>query len=122
MAITAVDRLERESARHTIDEARQILGLTYAEIASALGVTGRMLLRYRKEKNTPSRKVLLQLDHLRHIIYLLGEVFRDREEGLGWLFSPVNSLQGRRGIDLIRKGELDEVVSVLAALYSGAFL
>jgi uncharacterized protein (DUF2384 family) len=121
MALTTVDRLERETARKTIEDARETFGLNYEDIASALDVTRRMLLRYRKEKNTPSPKVRDRLEALRQISYLLGEVFTSREDGLMWLYTPVPLLQGRRPIDLMRKGELDEVLSVLAGHYSGAF-
>jgi putative toxin-antitoxin system antitoxin component (TIGR02293 family) len=122
MAVAIVDRLERETARKTIEEARESFGLNYEDIASALDVTRRMLLRYRKEKNTPSAKVRDRLEALRQISHLLDEVFGDPEDGLRWLYTPVPLLQGRRPIDLMRKGELDQVLSVLAGHYSGAFV
>lgn len=122
MAVAAVDRLERETARRTIEDTRESFGMNYQEIASALDVTRRMLLRYRKEKNTPSPKVRDRMEALRQISHLLGEVFEDRNEGLRWLYTPVPLLQGRRPIDLMRKGELDEVLSVLAGHHSGAFV
>jgi uncharacterized protein (DUF2384 family) len=61
------------------------------------------------------------MDKIREIEHLLAEVFEDREAALEWLYSPVPILQKKRGIDLIRRGELDEVRSVLAGLHSGAF-
>jgi uncharacterized protein (DUF2384 family) len=122
MAVPAVDRLERETARRTIERARESFGLNYVDLAAALDVTRRMLLRYRKEKNTPSPKVRDRLEALRQISHLLDEVFTSREEGLRWLYTPVPLLQGRRPIDRMRKGELDEVLSVLAGHYSGAFV
>lgn len=122
MAVGTVDRLERETARKTIEDARESFGLNYGDLASALEVTRRMLLRYRKEKNTPSPKVRDRLEALRQISHLLDEVFTNREDGLIWLYTPVPLLQGRRPIDLMRKGELDEVLSVLAGHYSGAFV
>ncbi len=122
MAVATVARLERKTARKTIEEAKDSFGLNYEDIASALDVTRRMLLRYRKEKNTPSPKVRDRLENLRQISYLLDEVFTSREDGLRWLYTPVPLLQGRRPIDLMRKGKLDEVLSVLAGHYSGAFV
>jgi putative toxin-antitoxin system antitoxin component (TIGR02293 family) len=122
MALATVDRLERETAKKTIENARESFGLNYEDLSSALDVTTRMLLRYRKEKNTPSPKVRDRLEALRQISYLLEEVFTDQEDGLRWLYTPVPLLQGRRPIDLMRKGELDEVLSVLAGQYSGAFV
>jgi putative toxin-antitoxin system antitoxin component (TIGR02293 family) len=122
MAVAIVDRLERETARKTIEESHQSFGLNYGDIASALDVTRRMVLRYRKEKNTPSPKVRDRLEKLRQISHLLEEVFSDRAEALEWLYTPVPFLQGRRPIDLMRKGELEEVLSVLAGHESGAFV
>lgn len=122
MAVATVDRLERETARKTIEDARESFGLTYGDLASALDVTRRMLLRYRKEMNTPSPKVRDRLEALRQISHLLDLIYVNREDGLTWLYTPVPLLQGRRPIDLIRKGELDEVLSVLAGFYSGAHI
>ena len=122
MAVATIVRLEREMARKTIEEARESFGLNYEDIASAMDVTRRMLLRYRKQKNTPSPKVRDRLEALRQISYLLDEVFTSREDGLRWLYTHVPLLQGRRPIDLMRKGELDEVLLVLAGHYSGAFV
>ena len=122
MALATITRLERETARKTIEDVRESFGLNYEDIATALDITRRMLLRYRKEKNTPSPKVRDRLETLRQISYLLDEVFTGREDELRWLYTPVPLLQGRRPIDLMRKGELDEVLSVLAGHYSGAFV
>lgn len=121
MAVPTPDRLECETARKTIEAAHEAFGLNYGDLAKALEVTRRMLLRYRKEENTPSPKVRERLEALRQISCLLDEVFIDPEEGLRWLYTPVPDLQGRSPIDLMRKGELDKVLSVLAGQYSGAF-
>lgn len=122
MAVATIDRLERETARKTIEDAHESFGLNYGDLASALDVTRRMLLRYRNEMNTPSPKVRDRMEALRQISHLLDEVFTDREDGLEWLYTPVPLLQGRRPVDLMRRGELDEVLSVLAGHYSGAFV
>lgn len=120
MAVAFVDQLERETARKTIEGARQTFGLNYVDIASALDVDRRTLLRYRKEMNTPSPKVRDRLEALRQISHLLDLIYVNREDGLTWLYTPVPLLQGCRPIDLMRRGELDEVLSVLAGFYSGA--
>jgi uncharacterized protein (DUF2384 family) len=62
------------------------------------------------------------LEALSQISYLLDEAFEIREDGLTWLYTPVPLLKGRCPIDLMRKGELDQVLSVLAGQYSGAFV
>jgi len=121
MAISVVERLEKKVAKNTIEEAYKSLGLNYAELAIALGVDRRTLLRYRKLRSVPSARVRLRMEKIREIEHLLDEIFDSHEVALEWLYSPVPILQKKRGIDLIRRGDLDEVLSVLAGLHSGAF-
>lgn len=121
MAISVVERLEKKVAKNTIEEAYKSLGLNYAELAIALGVDRRTLLRHRKLISVPSARVRLRMEKIREIEHLLDEIFDSHEVALEWLYSPVPILQKKRGIDLIRRGDLDEVLSVLAGLHSGAF-
>jgi uncharacterized protein (DUF2384 family) len=120
MAIAVVERLEKEAAKQTIEEARATFGLNYVDLAAALDVDRRTLLRYRKEVSAPSPKVRMRMEKLREIAYLLLEVFETREDGLEWLYSPVDLLRRRRPIALMRNGDIDDVLAVLAGLYSGA--
>jgi putative toxin-antitoxin system antitoxin component (TIGR02293 family) len=121
MTIAVVEQLEKEAAKQTIEEACETFGLNYVDLAAALDIDRRTLLRYRKEVNAPSPKVRMRMEKLREIAYLLLEVFETREQGLGWLYSPVEFLRGRRPIDLMRNGDIDDVLAVLASLYSGAY-
>lgn len=121
MAIAAVERLEKKAAKDIIEAAREAFGLTYTELASALGVDRRTVLRYRRRASVPSPAVRARMNEAREIRFLLGEVFGDREARWEWLHSSVPLLRGRRPIDLIRQGKLDEVLGVLAGLYSGAY-
>ena len=57
MALTIADELEKKSARETVEKAQRSFGLRYVELASALGVTSRSLLRYRNLVSVPSRTV-----------------------------------------------------------------
>ncbi len=120
MALAIAQKLEMISARDTVEETRKYFGLKYVELASALGVTPRSLLRYRNLASVPSRPVQARLEKVRQISHLLGEIFENQESEMGWLYAPVTMLRGRRPIDLIRTGELDKVLAVLAGLYSGA--
>ena len=122
MTVRVVERLERETARKTIENAHEAFGLNYMELASVLGVDRRTLIRYRKERSTPSPSVRERMDRLREISHLLDELFETSEAGRVWLYRAVPILGGHRQIDLMRRGELDDVLSVLAGLYSGAFI
>ncbi len=117
--VAAADKLEREAARKTIEGAHEAFGLKYVDLASALDVDRRTLLRYRNEKSAPSPKVRGRMELLREISHLLEEVFDTPEAGLSWLYRPVPLLRGRRPIDHVRRGQLGEVLSILAGLYAG---
>ena len=120
MSIATVERLEKKVAKETVERARNRFGLDYTEVADALGVDRRTLFRYRKKLTVPSQRVRARLEKMREIDHLLDELFEGREGALEWLYSPVPVLRGRRPVDLVRDGELDEVLSVLAGLYAGA--
>ena len=121
MTTADISILEKRSAANTIQRANKILGLNFSEVAEALGVQRQTVYRYRKLESAPNAEVQERLAKIREISYLLSEVFIDEEAQLEWLYSPVPLLRDRRPIDLIRKGKFDEVMSVLAGHYSGAF-
>jgi putative toxin-antitoxin system antitoxin component (TIGR02293 family) len=120
MATMAIAALEKKVAKDTIDQAHQLFGLDYVEVASALGVDRRTIFRYRTDGSVPSPDIRARLGKIREIAHLLNAVFASHDAQLQWLYSPVPLLRGRRPIDLIRQGELDEVLSVLAGVYTGA--
>jgi uncharacterized protein (DUF2384 family) len=120
MALAIAQQLEMEAARDTVEEARRCFGLKYVELAEALGATPRSLLRCRNLASVPSRPVQARLEKVRQISHLLGEGFGNEDSEMGWLYSPVSMLRGRRPIDLIRSGELDPVLAIPAGLYSSA--
>ena len=122
MTTADISILEKRSAANTIQRANEILGLNFTEVAEALGVHRQTVFRYRKLETVPSAEVQERLAKIREIAYLLSEVFIDDEAQLEWLYSPVPLLRDRRPLDLIRKGKFDEVMSVLAGHYSGAFV
>lgn len=120
MSTAAVQRLEKKAAEEAIESAHEALGLGYGDLAAALGVDRRTVLRYRQHRTIPTPRVRARLEKLRELRHLIGEVFAGPDDGLEWLYSPVELLRGRRPIDLVREGALDEVISVLAGLHTGA--
>lgn len=113
--------LEMQAAEKAILMVGNKLGLNLSEVASALNVHPRTVYRYKNHESVPSPDVRDRLGKLREISQLLTEVFVDQEAQLDWLYGSVPMLLGQRPIDKIRKGELDEVISILAGIYSGAF-
>ncbi|MFO7944250.1 MAG: antitoxin Xre/MbcA/ParS toxin-binding domain-containing protein [Anaerolineales bacterium] len=108
-------------SQYDLDCEEDELSLTLKEVASALKIHPRTICRYKNHENVPSPDVRDRLAKLREISQLLDEVFSDQEAQLSWLNGSVPMLGGQRTIDRIRKGGLDEVISILAGIQSGAF-
>ena len=121
MAVQTAVRHERKDARRAVAEIQKNLGLNSGELARLLDVDRRTILRYRNETSAPSEQVRERIQALRDLIYLLDQVFPTKEAAQDWLYSPVPSLRARRPIDLLRAGNLEEVVSELAGLDGGVF-
>jgi len=117
----SIKELEMKAARQTIQLADREMGLNNSQVASALGVSQRSLYRYKKLENAPSPDVRERLSMLREITQLLNEIFSENDDQLHWLYNTVPLLRGQRPIDLIQKGELEKVISILAGVHSGAF-
>jgi putative toxin-antitoxin system antitoxin component (TIGR02293 family) len=122
MTSALVEQLERQAARQTLDGVMDTFQLDNADLAAALQVDRRTIQRYRNEDSVPTRKVRERLARLREISILLEEVFQTSEGAITWLYTRVPLLKGRRPIDLMRRGKLDEVITALETYQSGAFV
>lgn len=111
-----------DETQNTFEIFREEYAWNNADLADALEVSRRSIQRYSNGDSNPTRKVMEKIADLRDLSILLDEVFEDREGAVRWLHRSVPMLKGRRPVDLIRRGELDQVISTLASLYSGAFL
>jgi hypothetical protein len=58
---------------------------------------------------------------MRELRFLLETVFPDPEARVEWLHSSVPAIRGRTPISAIRRGQVDDVIGVLAGIESGAF-
>lgn len=117
-------RLEAQSVAEIIGWARDALGLTYREVGEIAGATTRTAQRWGDADNltVPSGEHRAKIEELRDLKRLLTLSFPDDEAAaLAWLHRSVPALQRRRPIDLIRHGEVDAVVGVLAGAYAGAY-
>ena len=122
MTVIGASIRKKQSAADAIQQANEILGLSFSEVAEALGVHRRTVFRYRKLESVPSAKVQESLANIREISSLLDEAFINIAAQQEWLHSPVPILGNCRPIDLIRNGDFDGIISTLAGLYSGAFI
>jgi uncharacterized protein (DUF2384 family) len=118
----SVRQLEIRAAKHAIQLVDESLGLNNAQVASAIGVNERTLYRYKSAENAPSPAVVDQLSKLREITQLLSEIFTDKNAQFEWLYSAAPVFRGQRPIDMIKKGDLDKVISILSGVQSGTFI
>jgi uncharacterized protein (DUF2384 family) len=122
-AASTARRLESQSIAELVAWARTILGLTYREVGEIAGATTRTAQRWgdRETLSIPEGAHRTRLEQLRDLRRLLGSTFADEHVALEWLHRPVPLLEDRRPIDLIRRGELEPIVEVLAGAHAGAF-
>lgn len=115
-------QMERVVAERTIEWAHQELNLNYSEIGRAIGADRRTVNRWRKRQSAPSPEHREKMEKLRMLKYLLDAVFENETDAQEWLHSPVPMLKGRSPKSVLREGEIDRVIGVLAGLESGAFI
>ena len=117
-------RLESTAVATLVAWLRQSLGLTYREIGALAGATTRTAQRWGDpdDVTVPSPDHRPTLDHLRELRRLLVATFPDDQTVLTWMHREVPLLDGRRPIDLVRRGEIEPVLGVLASVYAGAFV
>jgi uncharacterized protein (DUF2384 family) len=120
---TAARRLEAESTAELVSWMRSYLGLTYKQVGTLAGATTRTAQRWGKadELTVPSGDHRVKVEQLRDLKRLLVSTFPDEQVALKWLHREVPLLGGRRPIDLIKRGNLDPVVEVLAGAHAGVF-
>lgn len=123
MKAPAARRLEAKSTAELVAWIRAFLGLTYSELGLLAGTTTRTAQRWGrgKELTLPSVEHRKKLEPLRELKRLLGSTFPSETIALQWLHEDVPLLQGRRPIDLVRRGELRPIIEVLAGAHVGAF-
>lgn len=117
--MATVAELEKKAASETIQDVHERYGIEFGDLASALGVDRRTVLRYRNRQSVPRRRVRSSLGKLREMSFLLGRIFENPDDGLAWLFNPVPALRGRTPIEVVRDGDIEAVVDLLAGIESG---
>ena len=101
-----------------VDDANAVLGLTYAQIATALGTSERTLQQWREGAVEPTATDIQRLEALRELQDQLLQAVR-RESVRAWLQANVSALGGRRPIDLLLVGDIEEVTRSLLRLNAG---
>jgi len=105
-----------------VEYIREFFGWPYKDVASAIGVSPRTLLRFRKEEATPPTEARGKLELLAHIADLTDGNFPTRDHGFLWLNRPKKFLQGQRPMDMLRHSDPIPIFHALVDLYTGVFL
>jgi DNA-binding transcriptional regulator YiaG len=94
-------------------------GITQADLAKAVGATTRTVQNWTSGAARPRGKSAERLLDVSQIVKALGEVYRD--EGIQiWLRSRNRNLGGRRPIELLAAGALDEVLAEVDNIVRGS--
>jgi transcriptional regulator with XRE-family HTH domain len=96
-------------------------GLKSIDVANVLGLRPEQVSRWNQGKAFPqpdAEKALLELE------YIVDELsdFYDPQEARLWLFARQKLLGGEIPAELIQKGRIDEVRSMIAQLRDGVFV
>jgi uncharacterized protein (DUF2384 family) len=101
-----------------IEEAHEALGLTWRQIAGALGADESTLHRWRSGESEPRSVYLRRMEALKEFQAELFAALRP-EYAREWLSTPVPSLGGRRPIDLLLEGGIEPLTRIMMRLNLG---
>ena len=103
-----------------IEAIQRSAEITAREIAQLLDTTPETISRWRGGKTEPHPKMRDSLLQLEWLVSELAELYRPQQAHL-WLFSPHKLLNGERPVDLVRRGQTERVLQVIAQLKDGAY-
>jgi transcriptional regulator with XRE-family HTH domain len=104
-----------------LDSIRTRGGIRSREVAQLLDTTPQTVSRWRTGKVSPQPQGLQRLLTLEWLIGELAEFYTPDHARL-WLFAPHRLLGGDRPADRIQRGQVDDVLSLIAQLSDGAFV
>jgi putative toxin-antitoxin system antitoxin component (TIGR02293 family) len=104
-----------------IEELHERLGLSYADIAAALGADEAALDRWRQGDPAPG-VVFARLGELAAFVAEWDRTFVDPSEARAWLDRPIPALANRRPRALISSGEVARITGMLYGLNAGIFI
>lgn len=96
-------------------------GLKGTDIANLTNVSRATVSRWVNGQASPQPKNEVRLSDLYYVVSRLQEYYDSNEIRI-WLNSPHPQLDGDRAIDLIHRGELEEVLQIIKRLESEAYL
>ena len=109
------------AVRKILDHLREDGGLQGKDIANIVEVSPATVSRWASGKATPDLRTQTVIAELRYVVDRLGDFYTAEETRL-WLHTPHQMLGGQRAIDLINSGRTQDVLTVIEALDSGAYV
>ena len=101
-----------------VEDAHDALGLTYRQLAAALGADESTLHRWRAGESAPRSIFLSRMDALRELQQELLETM-NADAARAWLQAPVPALDGRRPAELLESGRIEPLTRLLIRLNLG---
>jgi transcriptional regulator with XRE-family HTH domain len=98
------------------------LGISSAELASAVGASDRTVLRWLADQRFPQHESRDKLDALARLVERLDEAFVTPEAAAAWLRAPSGYFGGLCPLDALLRGRIDAVEAALEALDAGVFV
>jgi len=96
-------------------------GLKGTDIANLTNVSKATVSRWVNGQASPQPKNEVRLSDLYYVVNRLQEYYNSDEIRV-WLNSPHPQLDGERAMDLIHRGQLEEVLQIIKRLESEAYL
>lgn len=95
-----------------VEQAHDALGLTYRQLAAAIGADESTLHRWRSGESEPRSVFLSRMGALHEF---QQELFDAVPPGAAreWLRTPVPALDGRRPVDLLEEGRIETLIRLL---------
>jgi len=104
-----------------LDTIRDRGGIASRDVAQLLDTTPQTVSRWRTGKSSPQREGLRKLLILEWLITELSDLYEPDQARL-WLFAPHRLLGGDAPADRIQRGQVDDVLALIAQLSDGAFV
>jgi hypothetical protein len=103
----------------TVEQAHDLLSLTYAEVARAIKADESTLHRWRSGDSEPSPIFLDRLDALGEFLGELRRTVKDQVAARYWLDRAVPALGGRTPREVLLAGRVERLTGLLASFNAG---
>jgi transcriptional regulator with XRE-family HTH domain len=101
-----------------VEDAHDALGLTYRQIAAAVGADESTLHRWRSGESAPRSIFLSRMDALREFQQELLDTMNP-DAARAWLHAPLPVLEGRAPLNLLQAGRIEPLTRLLIRLNLG---